>query len=88
MPIFTGTFLKGKAVMVGCPKFDDVQGYVDKFTDIFRSANIKSVTVAGHGSALLFGSAEDCQAGMELAGKNVPLEEVVISARGEIIRVG
>jgi len=25
---------------------------------------------------------------MELAGKNVPLEEVVISARGEIIRVG
>ena len=26
-PDFHGDFLKGKVVMVGCPKFDDIQDY-------------------------------------------------------------
>ena len=85
---FHRDFLKGKAVMVGCPKFDDVQGYVDKFKDIFRSANIKSVTVLDMEVPCCSALPKIVKRGMELAGKNVPLEEVVISARGEIIRVG
>jgi NAD-dependent dihydropyrimidine dehydrogenase PreA subunit len=85
-PNFHRDFLKGKAVMVGCPKFDDVQGYVDKFTDIFRSANIKSVTVLDMEVPCCSALPKIVKRGMELAGKSVPLEEVVISARGEILR--
>jgi ferredoxin len=85
-PNFHRDFLKGKAVMVGCPKFDDVQGYVDKFTDIFRSANIKSVTVLDMEVPCCSALPKIVKRGMELAGKSVPLEEVVISARGEILK--
>jgi len=85
-PNFHRDFLKGKAVMVGCPKFDDVQGYVDKFTDIFRSANIKSVTVRDMEVPCCSALPKIVRRGMEVAGKSVPLEEVVISARGEILK--
>ncbi|MBN1101857.1 MAG: 4Fe-4S binding protein, partial [Deltaproteobacteria bacterium] len=44
-PDFHREFLKGKAVMLGCPKFDDVETYVEKFRDIFREADIQSVTI-------------------------------------------
>jgi len=85
-PNFHRDFLKGKAVMVGCPKFDDVQGYVDKFTDIFRSANIRSVTVLDMEVPCCSALPKIVRRGMELAGKSVPMEEVVISARGEILK--
>jgi len=85
-PSFHRDFLKGKAVMVGCPKFDDVKGYVEKFADIFRSANIKSVTVLDMEVPCCSALPKIVKRGMELAGKSVPLEEVVISARGEILK--
>jgi len=85
-PDFHRDFLRGKAVMVGCPKFDDVQAYVDKFTDIFRTANIKSVTVLDMEVPCCSALPRIVKRGMELAGKSVPLEEVVISARGEILK--
>jgi len=85
-PNFHRDFLRGKAVTVGCPKFDDVQGYVDKFADIFRSANIKSVTVLDMEVPCCSALPKIVKRGMELAGKSVPLEEVVISARGEILK--
>jgi len=85
-PNFHRDFLKGKAVMVGCPKFDDVQGYVDKFTDIFRSANIRRVTVLDMEVPCCSALPKIVKRGMELAGKSVPMEEVVISARGEILK--
>ena len=44
-PNFHRDFLDGKAVMVGCPKFDDAEAYIEKFTNIFKTADVKSVTV-------------------------------------------
>ena len=41
-PNFHRDFLQGKVVMVGCPKFDDAQAYVQKFADIFNTAGIKA----------------------------------------------
>ena len=42
---FHQNLLPGKVVMLGCPKFDDVEEYLEKFTEIFRTAAIKSITV-------------------------------------------
>ena len=85
-PHFHRDFLKGKAVMVGCPKFDDVQGYVDKLADIFRTADIKNVTVLDMEVPCCSALPMIVKRGMEIAGRKVPLEEVVISARGEILK--
>jgi len=87
-PDFHKDFLQGKAVMIGCPKFDDADAYIEKFAQIFKTANIKSVTVVVMEVPCCQGLPVIVKEGMELAGKNMPIEKVVISADGEILQRG
>ena len=84
-PNFHRDFLKGKAVMVGCPKFDDAQEYVQKFADLFRTADIKSVTVVVMEVPCCQSLPLIVEKGMEISGKQVPMEKVIISARGDVL---
>jgi len=85
-PNFHRDFLEGKTVLIGCPKFDDAQAYIEKFAGIFSHASVKSVTVVIMEVPCCGGLPFIVKRGMELAGKSVPLEQVIISARGEILR--
>lgn len=85
-PRFHEDFLKGRAVLVGCPKLDDAQAYVQKFGEIFSKADIKSVTVLVMEVPCCQGLPVIIQRGMALADVDVPLEKVIISSRGEVIR--
>ncbi|MEM4297656.1 MAG: 4Fe-4S binding protein, partial [Nitrososphaerota archaeon] len=42
---FHEDFLKGRAIVVGCPKLDDVTLYRQKLTQLFKLSNVRSVTV-------------------------------------------
>lgn len=85
-PNFHRDFLKGKAVMIGCPKFDDVQEYVEKFARIFKTANIRSVMIAEMEVPCCSALPRIVKAGMDKAGKTLPIEEVVIGSGGEILK--
>jgi Pyruvate/2-oxoacid:ferredoxin oxidoreductase delta subunit len=85
-PNFHRDFLKGKAVMIGCPKFDDAALYREKFARIFKTAGIKSVTVVVMEVPCCQGLPQIITSGMEQAGVKIPLEKVVINAEGEIIQ--
>jgi Pyruvate/2-oxoacid:ferredoxin oxidoreductase delta subunit len=87
-PNFHQDFLKGKVVMVGCPKFDDVQEYIRKLTDIFKVAGIKSITSLVMEVPCCSTLPMIIKNAMEAAGKDIPIEEVVISARGEVLEKG
>jgi Pyruvate/2-oxoacid:ferredoxin oxidoreductase delta subunit len=84
-PNFHQDFLKGKVVMVGCPKFDDIQDYIQKFADIFSAADVKSVTVVVMEVPCCQGLPVIVEKGMEMADKKIPMQKVVISARGEVL---
>ena len=83
---FHSDFLKGKTLMVGCPKFDDAESYIDKFTDIFRNAGIRSVTVAIMEVPCCSGLPAIIDKALKRSGADIPVREAVISARGERIR--
>jgi ferredoxin len=85
-PDFHKDFLKGKAVMIGCPKFDDVQDYVEKFAEIFKVAGIQSVTIVDMEVPCCSTLPRIVKRGMEVAGRAAPLEEIVISSKGEILK--
>jgi Pyruvate/2-oxoacid:ferredoxin oxidoreductase delta subunit len=87
-PDFHRDFLKGKVVMVGCPKFDDVEGYIRKFTEIFKTADIQSVTALVMEVPCCSALPVILKRAMDAAGKQIPLEQVVISTRGEVLRRG
>jgi ferredoxin len=82
-PRFHDDLLRGKKVLIGCPKFDDAEAYVKKFAAIFETAAIKSVTVVVMEVPCCQGLPVIVRKGMALAGKEIPIEVVVISARGE-----
>jgi len=84
-PSLHGDYLEGKTVMVGCPKFDDVQEYVDKFADIFKTAGVKSVTTMVMEVPCCSGLPMIVEKGMAAAGVDVPSRQVVISTRGEVL---
>ncbi|MDH3329902.1 MAG: 4Fe-4S ferredoxin [Desulfobulbaceae bacterium] len=78
-------FISGRVVMMGCPKFDDAQMYVDRFTDILTTRKLNSLTV-------LIMEVPCCSAMLQIikkarddAGSSVPVRQVVISTQGKII---
>lgn len=82
---FQEDFVKGRAVMLGCPKFDDVEDYVEKFAQIFQQAHIRSIVVLVMEVPCCQGLPVILQRAMALSGKRIPVERVVVSTRGEIV---
>jgi NAD-dependent dihydropyrimidine dehydrogenase PreA subunit len=78
-------YMQGKTVMVGCPKFDDAQTYIDRFTEIFKTAGVKSVTTVVMEVPCCSGLPMIVKKGIEASGVNVPSRQVTISTRGEIL---
>jgi Fe-S-cluster-containing hydrogenase component 2 len=87
-PQFHDDFLKGKTVLMGCPKFDDTKAYEDKFAQIFQEADVKSITVLVMEVPCCQGLPGIILKGMDRAGKKIPLEKVVIGRNGEIVKRG
>jgi ferredoxin len=78
--------LKGKTLLIGCPKFDDARAYIEKFAEIFSAASITSVTIAVMEVPCCSGLPEIVRMGMQKAGKQIPVEKIVISGQGQILR--
>ena len=85
-PGFHQIFLKDKVVLLGCPKFDDQQAYVKKSADILRESDIKSVTVLDMEVPCCSALPVIVNKGIQITAKKIPVEEVVISTQGHILR--
>jgi len=85
-PGFHEDLLKGKVVMMGCPKFDNTEEYVDKFTQVFTTADIRSITIAIMEVPCCSKMPVIVEHALARAGKNIPVEIVVIDARGNIVK--
>ena len=77
-------FLAGRVVMMGCPKFDDQQLYVDRFTEIFRTRKLKSVTVLIMEVPCCHSLLQIIKLAYDAAKPDFPVCQVVVSTRGEI----
>jgi len=82
-PDFHHDLLKGKILLVGCPKLDDATRYSEKFTQIFKENDIKSITCAHMEVPCCFGMVSVVQEALAASGKNIPFKEVTIGIKGE-----
>jgi len=83
-PDLHGTLLPGRSVVVGCPKFDDAQGYAEKLGEILRRNEVKTVTVAHMEVPCCSGLSWVVNKAVEASGKQIPVERRVITVSGEI----
>jgi hypothetical protein len=83
-PDFHTRFLKGKALVVGCPKLDDLQHYLDKLTEIFMINDLKSVEVLKMEVPCCGGIAQAAVEARRQAGATCPLTITTIGIRGDL----
>jgi len=75
--------LKGRAVVVGCPKLDDIDFYVEKLTEIFENNSIKSITVAHMEVPCCSGIVRAVEIALQQSGKAISVNKVRIGINGE-----
>ena len=84
---FHRNFLKGKILIVFCPKLDQVlEQYIEKLTAIFRSQQIRSVTVVRMEVPCCGGVRRILDQALSRSAVVVPVEEVVVSLQGHILK--
>ncbi len=76
--------LTGRTVVIGCPKFDDVQAYVEKLTEIFKRNDVESTTLAHMEVPCCSGLAWIVNKAVEHSGKTIPIKRHIITIKGEI----
>ncbi len=81
---FHPDYMKGKALAIGCPKADDIQGYVEKLQAIIEEGGIKSITVVHMEVPCCLGLLFAAEKAIEASGRDIPLESVVIGIRGDV----
>ena len=81
-------FLRGKTLVTGCPKFDDVQLYAEKLGEIVSLNSIRSITVLQMEVPCCSGMARLAEHAVAQSGKHIPVEVVTISLAGEVQGTG
>ncbi|MHC4295064.1 MAG: ATP-binding protein [Planctomycetota bacterium] len=66
---FHERLLKGKTLVIACPKLDDVEPYVEKLAAIFAENNIRSVTVAHMEVPCCMGLLSAAEVALEKSGR-------------------
>jgi len=81
-PDLHARLLRGRSVVVGCPKFDDARAYVGKLTEILRLNDVRSLTVAYMEVPCCSGLDRIAELALEASGKTIPMRRLVVSVRG------
>jgi hypothetical protein len=83
-PRFHQDLLAGKALVVGCPKLDDVRAYVEKLGRILAANDVRSVTVVRMEVPCCGGISAAARHGLTASGKDLPFRDVVVGVDGAI----
>jgi ferredoxin len=83
-PDFHRKFLKGKILLVGCPKLDDAEFYVKKLQQMFEMNDIKSITIAHMEVPCCFGLIKIINQAVGQSGKNIPIKGYTIGVKGDV----
>ncbi len=84
-PNFHTDFLKGKAIVIGCPKLDNPDAYVSKLTQILKDSDVKSLKIVHMEVPCCYGLIHIAQEALNRSGKDIPLERVKVGIKGEIL---
>lgn len=77
-------FMKGKKVIIGCPKLDEKEPYVEKLAQMIKSNNFKSLTLVHMEVPCCFGFKRILDEAIARAGMKMPYKEIVVGIHGEI----
>lgn len=81
---FHDRYMRGKVTVIGCPKLDAVD-YTEKLASIIALNDIRSVTICRMEVPCCGGLERAAENALAASGKNLPIEVVTFSVRGEVL---
>jgi ferredoxin len=85
-PNFHMDFLKGRKLIIGCPKLDDIQFYRKKLEALFKESQPRSVTVVNMEIPCCSGLYKIVKDALASAGVSTPLKQEIIGVKGNRIQ--
>lgn len=82
---FHADLLKGRKLIVACPKLDDTGPYVEKLAALFQAAAPRSIVVARMTVPCCGGLEMIVRRALALSGTDIPLRTVTIDLQGDIV---
>ena len=83
---FHGSFIKGKKLVIACPKLDEGKSiYLEKLIRLIDESKVNTITVAIMEVPCCGGLSQLVQMATAKASRKVPVKEVVIGIRGDIV---
>lgn len=82
---FHKELLQGRTVVVACPKLDPVEPYLQKLVEMIRTNHLAEITVARMEVPCCGGLMMLASQARQLSGIDVPIQEIVVSTRGQIV---
>jgi ferredoxin len=83
---FHARYLQGKAVVCGCPKFDNLEEHVAKLTAILQENDIKEITIVNLEVPCCFGLVQVVRQALEAAGQNPPVTICTLGTEGRLLQ--
>jgi NAD-dependent dihydropyrimidine dehydrogenase PreA subunit len=81
---FHADFIRGRVILIGCPKLDDNASYAAKFTEILSANAIQSICVVRMEVPCCAGIVQSVRQAMLASSTIVPYQEVVVGIDGQI----
>jgi len=83
---FHNKFLKNHSIVIGCPKLDDSQFYIEKLSEILKANKLNSLTVIHMIVPCCFGLTQIAGQAIENSGTKLSFEDVTIDLQGNICK--
>ena len=82
---FHDDLLKGKKLVIACPKLDETEGYVEKLAELIKRNDLKSLTVAIMTVPCCSGLERIVRMAVEQSGVPLGVKKVVVGLDGKIV---
>lgn len=83
---FHQTFIKGKKLVIACPKLDQGKEiYVEKLVRLIEESKVNTITVVVMEVPCCGGLSQLVEIAVERASRKVPVKEIVVGIRGDVL---
>jgi NAD-dependent dihydropyrimidine dehydrogenase PreA subunit len=79
---FHASLLKGKKLVIACPKLDETEGYIEKLAELIKQNDLRSLTVAIMTVPCCSGLYRIVEQAVELSGIKIKIQKKVIHIDG------
>jgi Pyruvate/2-oxoacid:ferredoxin oxidoreductase delta subunit len=84
-PALHRDILPGRAVLIGCPKFDEPEPALERLTAILKTRDVRSLTVVHMQVPCCHGYLELAARALAASGKRIPFHRVEIALDGRVL---